>query len=83
MNVGDSIAAVGTLEETRPFSRPSKFVSVNLLASTILAKALLDRLRSDHTHVLLSLGGFTIFLRQADPVWIALAQKMVSVQLNV
>uniref|UniRef100_A0A0X3Q4P9 Uncharacterized protein n=5 Tax=Schistocephalus solidus TaxID=70667 RepID=A0A0X3Q4P9_SCHSO len=46
-------------------------------ASSILAKALLDRLRDDHTHTLLSLDSFSILLRQADPVWITLAQKMI------
>ncbi|BHF74769.1 hypothetical protein SprV_0501785700 [Sparganum proliferum] len=47
------------------------------VASSILAKALLDRLRSDHTHILLSLDGFSTFLCQADPVWITFAQKMI------
>ncbi|KAL7058353.1 hypothetical protein AAHC03_017155 [Spirometra sp. Aus1] len=46
-------------------------------ASSILAKALLDRLRSDHTHILLSLDDFSTFLCQADPVWITFAQKMI------
>ncbi|BHF74755.1 hypothetical protein SprV_0501784300 [Sparganum proliferum] len=52
--------------------------SVAFQASSILAKALLDRLRSNHTHILLSLDGFSTFLCQADPVWITFAQKMQS-----